>query len=84
MARADTTTRRRESAPEPGGTVGPLRRSARMRLVLSFFLLLLFGCAAALVAVRGILLADLVTRVEIALNQEIDDFNRLRDSVDSD
>lgn len=64
--------------------MGPLRRSARMRLVLSFFLLLLVGCAAALVAVRGILLAELVTRVEIALNQEIDDFNRLHDSVDSD
>ncbi len=67
----------------PRGIVA-LRRSARLRLVAAFFVLLLVGSVVAEIAVRGILLRSLDARVEASLDEEVAEFNRLRNQVDGD
>ena len=69
---------------EPARGIVALRRSARLRLVVAFFVLLLVGSVAAEIAVREILLRSLDARVELSLDQEVAEFNRLRDQTDGE
>ncbi len=60
--------------PRRTGTL--LHRSARLRLALSFVVILLIGATSAIVAVRALLHDQLNTRIIVGLEQEIDEFDQ--------
>jgi len=67
------------SPDEPGprrGWIGAAR-SARVRILVSYVLLLAFSAVLSVVAIREVLLIRLDSRIEAAMEQEISEFDRL-------
>jgi signal transduction histidine kinase len=72
----EMTDRSVPGARRPSGSVGRLR-SLRTRVMFTWFLLLTAGAVISVLAIRALLLTQLDDRVDDALRQEVQEFERL-------
>ena len=75
-ARSTAGGRHPDQPPKGRGWIGAAR-SARVRILISYVLLLAFSAVLSVVAIREVLLIRLDSRIEAAMEQEISEFDRL-------